>query len=337
MRQQPPHALAHLLGLLAQWRGGAVAQQAGLQLAQFQCQAGGALLARRQRHAESGVVLAQHRRPAAVRAGGGALEGRTMAAAHLHRLRHLDALAGRRGSVGGLVDGDRVVRDVAVPRRHELLHALVQPRDVAAVGLQHALQAVLLARRRPLAAAALESAGELLDGLRPALGQRQLRLGRALHVAAGGLPVGALHRLRKLLALRAVLEQARRDAVMDVLGLGAGRGRRRDGRGRRGRRGRGTALLDPGPGIVLGRGFQLGQRQAAQGGLRGLGGGRFGHGRDGRWRPHGGRRVSTSAGRRRRCHRCRSAPSGRAASTAPSGAGPPAPSTPGCPREAAAC
>ena len=72
--------------------------------------------------------------------------------------------------------------------------------------------------------------------------------------------------------------RARGDLVVDRLGLGAaGRGRR-GGRCRRGR-GRRPAFLGPRAGVVLGRGLQLGQRQAAQRGLGGLGGRRFRHGR----------------------------------------------------------
>ena len=334
MGEQPARALADGLRLLAQGRGGAVARQARLQLAQVDGQRARAFVVGGQRHAQRRVVLLEHRWPVAVRHGAvGARAGRLRRRAV--GVQRLDALGGRRGGFAvARVDRDRVVGEVAVPRRDQLLHALVQPRDVASIGLQDALQAVLLARRRPLAAAALEAAGEPLDGLRPALGQRDLGFGRALDEAARGVPVGALHRLRELLALGAVLEQARRDAVVHVPGLGAGRGRRRRD-GRRCIDGRGAALLDPGAGVVLGRGFQLGQRQAAQRGLGGLGGGRFGHGGD-LSRP-GSRSVSTSADRRRRHHRHRSAPWGQTASTAPCGAARPAPATPGCPPEATAC
>ena len=333
MRQQPARALAQRLGLRAQL--GAVAPSRAEPACSSRSSPASSMarvvVRRAARTCSVGVVLL--RAPAASRRARWSRGRRRRAPRRASRSAAPPAAApvsststssarARRASAAR-VDRDRVVGDVAVPRRHELPHALVQPRDVAAVGLQHALQAVLLARRRPLAAAALQAARELLDGLgepwaSAAAIPRRARPGRARRPSRRAAAPARTPRA----ACRPRTGAPRR--VVDVLASGWPPPARRGGAGRRGRR---AALLRPGAGVVLGRGLQLGQRQAAQRGLGGLGGRRFRHGRcraGGRWAARLSRAptdVDDIVGARPRLR----APAGR--STAPCAAGRSAPSS----------
>ena len=90
--------------------------------------------------------------------------------------RHLGMLVGQvkpqrgnrhGGRAGWCTDGDALVAGGLVPRCHQLTQALAQALLVAAAAVEHALQAVFLARCGPQAAAALQTAHHALDGVGP--------------------------------------------------------------------------------------------------------------------------------------------------------------------------
>jgi len=75
----------------------------------------------------------------------------------------------RRNLLGAVIFQRGVVERVAVPALHELAQPLVQPLPRTLAALQHTLQAVLLARRRPLATTSLGPPKDAANQLGPAL------------------------------------------------------------------------------------------------------------------------------------------------------------------------
>jgi hypothetical protein len=219
-----------------------IGQRAQL-VGEFAC----ARLVRRQRGAHRVFQLGGQRGPAV---GQGRCTGAWQLAERPRRR------AARRGLVIELEAGVDLLIDgaVALPAGQQLAHALLQAMHVAAAGLEHVVQALVLAAGGPDAAVALQSAREPLDRLRPGLGPRGTELGHALHRALQRIPLATHQRGGHFLAQRRVVAGPCGEPFDQRAGLV----------GQRRRRGAMAALFGPGAGVVLGRGLQPREREAAQ-------------------------------------------------------------------------